>query len=275
MSVRKQCEIIGYNRSNVYYDAHPREYHSQEFRERVMAKLDYWNTTEPAWGLKKLIPLLAKDNLKASRDLIYELQAEMGLKTIYPHKNLSKANQNAKKMPYLLKKMRADDMIWLPNLVWAIDVTYIKMGMSHMYLTAVIDWFSWLIAGWKLSDTLETAPVLAAVQQAMDLYGSPAIINSDQGSQFTSDEYIRFLQKNNIRQSMDGKARWIDNVIIERWFRSLKCENIYINEYNSPRALRRGVSDYINDYNYHRPHQSLDNMRPFEIFTYLFAHLSA
>jgi putative transposase len=250
----------------VYYEAHPREYHSTEFREAVMAKLDYWNTTEPAWGVQKLIPLLEKDGLKASRDLIYELQAEMGLKTIYPHKNLSKANQNARKMPYLLKNMRANNMIWLPNLVWAIDITYIKMGMSHMFLTAVIDWFSRFIVGWHLSELLDTDPVICALKSAFSNYGYPAIINSDQGTQFTSDDYIKFLADWGIRQSMDGKARWADNVVIERFFRSLKVENIYIYDYCSPRELRIGISSYIDRYNSIRPHQSLDYKTPFDVY---------
>ena len=264
--MRRQCEILGYNRSNVYYEAHPREYYSTEFREQVMARLDYWNTTEPAWGVPKLIPLLANEGLKVSRDLIYELQAEMGLKTIYPHKNLSKANQNAKKMPYLLKKMRTDNMIWLPNLVWAIDITYIKMGMSHMYLTAIIDWFSRLIMGWRLSELFDTAPVIEAVRAAIGKYGTPAIINSDQGSQFTSDDYIGLLADFRIRQSMDGKGRWADNVVIERFFRSLKVENIYIYDYCNPRELRLGISGYIDKYNSLRPHQSLGYKTPYEIY---------
>ena len=266
LSVRTQCEILGYNRSNVYYESHPREYHSTEFREKVMARLDYWNTTEPAWGVKKLIPLLEKEGLHASRDLIYELQAEMGLKTIYPHKNLSKANQNARKMPYLLKNMRKNNLIWLPNLVWAIDITYIKMDMSHMYLTAIIDWFSRFIVGWYLSDILDTYPVIYALNSAFDEYGYPSIINSDQGTQFTSDEYIKLLADLSIRQSMDSKDRWADNIVIERFFRSLKVENIYIHDYSCPRELRLGVSDYINKYNSVRPHQSLGYKTPFDIY---------
>ena len=144
-----------------------------------------------------------------------------------------------------------------------------------MYLTAIIDWHSRYIVGWALSDTLETAPILEAVREAIELYGCPAILNSDQGSQFTSDDYTGLLAENGIRQSMDGKARWIDNVIIERWFRSLKCENIYITEYSSPRELRRGIGDYINEYNHHRPHQSLGNKRPVEIYKGIFTNLAA
>src|SRR5659263_102672 len=170
---------------------------------------------------------------------------EMGIYCIYPKPNLSKRNQAHKVFPYLLRNIG----ITAPNQVWAIDITYIKMGKSHMYLTAIIDWYSRYIVGWELSDTLDTAPVLLAVKSAIATYGKPGIINSDQGCQFTSEDYTTFLKTEKIRQSMDGKARWVDNVIIERWFRSLKCDNIYINEYQTPRALRIGSTQYIAQYN--------------------------
>jgi putative transposase len=135
-----------------------------------------------------------------------------------------------------------------------------------MYLIAIIDWFSRFIVGWELADTLESAPVLDCVNRSVEKHGIPAILNSDQGSQFTGDGYMSYLRKRGIRQSMDGKGRWIDNVIIERWFRSLKIENIYINEYASPRDLRFGIDDYVDRYNYIRPHQSLCDKTPFRVF---------
>lgn len=191
---------------------------------------------------------------------------EMGIYAIYPKPNLSKPDKGHK-LPYLLKNMN----IYLPNQVWAIDITYIPMKHGHMYLTAVIDWYSRFIVGWELSDTLDTAPVIQAVEKAINNYGIPGIINSDQGSQFTSDDYKAFLKKHSIRQSMDGKARWVDNVIIERWFRSLKCEWVYINEYNSPRELRAGIREYIKDYNGLRPHQSHGYDTPTAVYNGKFA----
>ncbi|WP_156946386.1 IS3 family transposase [Desulfitibacter alkalitolerans] len=143
------------------------------------------------------------------------------------------------------------------------DITYIKMGRSHMYLTAIIDWYSRYIVGWELSDTLDTAPVLAAVKKAISQYGKPEIINSDQGSQFTSDEYTSYLKQENIKQSMDGKGRWIDNVVIERWFRSLKIERIYPYEFTSPRELRIGIREYVQEYNNERPHQTHNYSTPY------------
>jgi putative transposase len=183
---------------------------------------------------------------------------EMGIYAIYPKPNLSKPGKEHKRFPYLLK----NKSILFPNQVWAIDITYIPMKHGHMYLTAIIDWYSRFIVGWALSDTLDTSPVIEALTLAMKQYGTPCIINSDQGSQFTSDAYIKLLAENGIRQSMDGKARWVDNVIIERWFRSLKTEYVYINDYASPRELRSGIDGYVLDYNTLRPHQSLDQETP-------------
>ena len=133
-------------------------------------------------------------------------------------------------------------------------------------MTAIIDWYSRYLVGWALSDSLDTAPVLDALKAAIERYGYPAIINSDQGSQFTSREYTEYLEQSNIRQSMDGKARWVDNVLIERWFRSLKCECIYINEFNSPRELRCGISAYVNEYNNERPHSEHAGDYPAEVY---------
>jgi len=149
------------------------------------------------------------------------------------------------------------------------------MKHGHMYLTAIIDWYSRFIVGWALSDTLDTAPVLQAVESAIEKYGVPGIINSDQGSQFTSDDYTSYLKKHDIRQSMDGKARWVDNVVIERWFRSLKHENIYINEYTNPKELRRGIAGYINDYNFSRPHESFDYSVPAMVYGGKFGALAS
>ena len=166
-------------------------------------------------------------------------------------------------------------MVSFPNQVWSIDITYIKMPHSHMYLTAIIDWFSRKIMGWELSDTLDTAPVLDAVRNAVEHFGTPAILNSDQGSQFTSAEYKALLKSLGIRQSMDGKSRWADNIMIERWFRSLKTELIYINEFRSPRQLRQAIRQYVSDYNTLRPHEALDYAAPEDVYLSCFAPLSA
>ena len=263
LSIKKQCELLGINRTTLYYKPVKPEEEALALEEHIKARIDFWHTYDCTWGHRKLRRKLVKeDGIKIGRKLILRYMAEMHICPVYPKPNLSKADKAAMKMPYLLKNLTIDH----PNHVWAVDITYIKMGRSHMYLTAVIDWNTRFIVGYELSDTLDTVPVLDAMKRAIEQYGKPEIINSDQGSQFTSDEYISLLKKEDIRQSMDGKARWVDNVIIERWFRSLKCELIYINEFNSPKELRRAIGEYIQRYNTARPHESLDYHYPAELY---------
>ena len=266
LSVSRQCELLGLNESTYYYKPEGPSAEKLAREEALMAAIDRWHTKMPYLGCRKLVAKLSADGIKTNRKEVKRFMDRMGIYAVYPKPNLSKRNKQHKVYPYLLR----NKPIFLPNQVWAADITYIKMKHSHMYLTAIIDWHSRFIVGWALSDTLDTAPVLKAVKQATERYGTPSIINSDQGCQFTSDEYTRFLARQGIRQSMDGKARWIDNVIIERWFRSLKHEDIYINEYSSPNALRRGIAAYIADYNYNRPHQSLDNEMPEKVYNICF-----
>ena len=265
MSVKRRCELLGVPRANVYYKPKELSAEEKEREELIKRRLDYWHTKSPCSGVRKLRRFLRDEGLTVGRKLIKRYMDEMGIYAIYPKPNLSKPGKH--KLPYLLKNLN----IFLPNQVWAIDITYIPMRHGHMYLTAVIDWFSRKIVGWELSDTLDTAPVLEAVRQAIETHGTPAILNSDQGSQFTSDDYMAFLKKHSIRQSMDGKARWVDNVIIERWFRSLKTEYIYINDYDSPKTLRAGIRQYVEDYNGLRPHQSHGYDTPAAVYSGKFA----
>lgn len=217
----------------------------------------------PYLGVRKLRrKLQTEDHLLVGRKLIKRYMDEMGIYAVYPKPNLSKRNLQHKVYPYLLRNLEINQV----NQVWSIDITYIRMGKGHMYLTAIIDWYSRYLVGWELSDTLDTAPVLEAVQKAICHYGKPNIINSDQGSQFTSAEYTTYLKENQIKQSMDGKARWVDNVVIERWFRSLKVECIYPYEYLNPRALRNGIRGYIREYNDERPHETHNYYTPAEIY---------
>lgn len=267
LTVKRRCELLGVKRWKAYPKAKEEDAAALEREERLKRRIDYWHTKLPCAGVRKLRVLLHEDGLTAGRKLIRRLMNEMGIYAIYPKPNLSLPDKEHPKFPYLLK----NKSILFPNQVWAIDITYIPMQHGHMYLTAIIDWYSRLIVGWSLSDTLDTAPVLEALFRAMEQYGVPCIINSDQGSQFTSGAYVSFLKDNGIKQSMDGKARWIDNVIIERWFRSLKTEYIYINEYASPRELRSGIEDYVRDYNTLRPHQNLAYETPTAVFVSAFS----
>ena len=261
LTVVRQCKLLDINRSSVYYNPIEPDI---ERENRIKNRLDYWHTKMPYLGARKLRNLLQEvDQIEAvGRKLIKRYMAEMGIYAVYPKPNLSKRNQQHKIYPYLLRNLA----IKHANQVWAIDISYIRMSRGHMYLTAIIDWYSRYIVGWELSDTLDTAPVLAAVKNAISRYGKPGIINSDQGGQFTSDEYTKYLKSAQIKQSMDGKARWVDNVIIERWFRSLKTECIYPNEYLTPKALRAGIREYIKEYNTERPHETHGYRTPEAIY---------
>ena len=266
LSVRRQCELLHLNRSSVYYT--PKEPSEEERirRETIMGRLDYYHTKFPSIGSRKLVVLLNQEGYEVGRKLVRRLMSEMGLHTIYPKENLSKRNFKETIVPYLLRNRQ----ISFPNEVWSIDITYIKLYDTHMYLTAIIDWYSRKLMGWKLSDTLCTEPVLEAVKEAVEKYGTPAIINSDQGSQFTSTEYKALLKSLKIRQSMDGRSRWADNIMIERWFRSLKTEEVYINEYHSPRELRQALEKYVSDYNSQRPHEALGYKTPDAVYATCF-----
>jgi putative transposase len=270
------CGLLGIPRT-AQYRKHKEP--DTEMEERIKARLDYWHTMMPHLGSRKLVAKLREDDTAGARDaaeegreyrpmgagrkLVRRYMSEMGIVVVHPKPKLSSPAKHHKKYPYLL---RDKSFIRFPNQVWAVDITYIKMSHGHMYLTAIIDWHSRCLLGWDLSDTLDAAPVCDAVKAAMDRHGVPAIINSDQGSQFTSDEYTALLREKRVRQSMDGKGRWVDNVVIERWFRSFKTEWLYVTEINTPRELRAGIAAYISDYNFERPHQSLGYKKPAEMY---------
>ena len=261
LTVSEQCRLLEVNRTTLYYKPVKTVDEVLEEEEYIKSKIDIEHTLHCVFGHRKLrSELKRKYGINIGRKKLLRYMKEMNIMPIYPKPNLSKPKKDAVKMPYLLKNLN----ICRPNQVWAIDITYIKMGRTHMYLTAIIDWNTRFIVGCELSETLDTAPVLKAVREAVSKYGKPEIINSDQGSQFTSDDYVEFLKKQGIRQSMDGKARWVDNVMIERWFRTLKCELIYIEEFDNPRQLRKRIGEFVGDYNTARPHESLDYHYPAE-----------
>lgn len=269
--MRRQCELLGITRSTVYYEPKQPDEQAQRLKEAILSRIDYWHTTLPCMGTRKLAAKMCAEGYPVGRKLVRSYMQEMGIHAVYPKSNLSKRNFKEAIVPYLLR----NKVVLFPNQVWSVDITYIRMQHGHMYLTAIIDWFSRKIVGWELSDTLDTAPVLDAVREAVERFGTPAILNSDQGCQFTSTEYKTLLKSLNIRQSMDGKSRWADNIMIERWFRSLKTELIYINEFRSPKELRRAIRQYVSDYNTLRPHEALNYDTPEATYLSCFAPLSA
>ena len=189
MAVSKQCELLGVPRSRFYYEPKKLGSSETEHLEKLRRRIDYWHTKHCYMGHRKIAKKLkVEDGFDVGKKLVRRLMKEMGLYAVYPKPNLSKPGKGHRVFPYLLKNMS----IFLPNQVWAVDITYIPMKRGHMYLSAIIDWYSRCVVGWALSDTLETAPILAAVKEAIAKHGTPAIINSDQGSQFTSEEYIEY-----------------------------------------------------------------------------------
>jgi len=263
----RKCELLEIPRSTLYAPVKAKEKDvlrrlDAEEKEKRMAMMDRIHAVMPATGARKMARMLTKGGLPTNRYEAGELMRQMNIYAIYPLPNTSRPARGHPKFPYLLKGKR----IWLPNQAWAIDITYIPFKGGHMYLTAVIDLFSRMIVGWALSDSLVVGPVIKCVQQAFDTYGIPALMNSDQGSHFTSIAYVELLASNHVAQSMDGKARWVDNVIIERWFRTLKTEYVHINAFETPRELRTGITCFIETYNSLRLHESLDYETPKKVW---------
>lgn len=213
LSVRRQCELLKINRSSLYYDeTKPEDTAKAVLKEELMQRIDDWYTKYPYLGSRKILVKLQEEGYNICRKTVRNIMWEMAIYVIYPKENLSKRNFKESIVPYLLRNYTVN----FPNQVWSIDITYIPMKKGHMYLTAIIDWFSRKVITHYLSDTLDTNSVTTPVKEAIERYGIPAIINSDQGSQFTSTAYKLLLKSYKIRQSMDGKSRWADNIMIER-----------------------------------------------------------
>lgn len=258
LPITKQAELLSLNRSSLYYKP------VQPSPEDVAMKhrIDTIYTQFPFFGSRKITEMLKKEGVNINRKRVQRHMREMGIQAVYPGPNLSKRNLEHRVYPYLLKGVN----ITRPNQVWSIDITYIRLNHSWMYLTAIIDWCSRFILSWELDQTLEMDFVLEAVQQAFT-FGTPDIFNSDQGSHFTSPKYVYLLKEYpSIQISMDSKGRALDNIMIERFWRSLKYEEVYLNDYEMPKEARTGIRDYINLYNYQRPHQSLNYQTPATIY---------
>lgn len=259
LSISRQADLLSINRTSLYY--RPVLIRNEELRIKHL--IDEIYTSHPEYGYRRMTKVLNRDyhvgiNQKRTR----RYMREMGIHGFCPGPNLSKRLRGKYVYPYLLRGLNIDR----PNQVWSIDITYCRMRHGFMYLTAVIDWHSRYIVGFTLSNTLEKAAVIETVNKAIKQYGKPEIINSDQGAQFTSDEYINLLKENSIKISMDGKGRALDNQRIERFFRSFKWEKLYLQEYETGYDLRKMIKEYIDYYNTKRPHQSLGYKTPSEYY---------
>jgi putative transposase len=258
LPLAKQASVLNISRGSLYYQ--PRAVSNDDLL--LMRRIDELHLDYPFAGSRMLQGLLTAEGHKAGRLHVASLMKRMGIEAIYRRPSTSKPAPGHRIYPYLLRKLA----VTKPNQVWATDITYIPMAKGFVYLTAVIDWFSRKVLSWRLSITMDTAFCIEAVEEALARYGRPAIFNTDQGSQFTSSEFTGLLIKNDIRISMDGKGAWRDNVFVERLWRSVKYEEVYLKAYASVSEARASLGRYLSFYNTRRPHMSLDRITPDQVY---------
>ena len=253
ISISTAADLLSVNRTSTYYKGSPVT--EEELQSKAL--IDQLHTANPTWGARQMSAQLKLRGYQVGRKKARRYMTEMAIDPIYPKMNLSKCQQKAAVVPYLLRNAIIDR----PNQAWSIDITYIGMKHGFLYLTAIIDWYSRCIVGWELDDTLDTRACIEACRKAFQV-AKPLILNSDQGCQFTSSVFKAFLKDNDVRQSMDGKSRWADNVKIERWFRSFKYDEAYLTEWNNIREARQAIAAYIHTYNFERCHSAIGNVPP-------------
>lgn len=255
----RQCELLGIARSTSYYKCQDGE---KPDNLKMMDLMDKQYDQCPAMGVRQMVDYLKGEGYRVGRKLVRRLMALMGLRAVYPLKSLSKGGWIKYRMPYLLRGMR----ITRRNQVWSTDISYIPMENGFMYLYAIIDVYSRYIVGWGLYNTLDASNAIEVLDRAVARHGGPEIINSDQGVQYTCEEWHKTCGKYGIRISMDGRARCLDNVWIERFWRTIKREYVYLNPESSVYALRNGIRKYIDYYNHRRCHQGLGHQVPCMVY---------
>ena len=256
LSIRRQCELIGLNRSSYYLELAG----ESPFNLHLMRVIDEQYLRTPFYGYPKMTIALQQQGYAVNRKRIARLMQLMGIQAIVPKRNLSQPAPEHKIYPYLLRHVA----ITHPYQVWSTDITYVPLRQGFMYLVAIIDWFSRYVLAWQLSNTLEGSFCLEALELALS-QGKPEIFNTDQGSQFTAEVFTGRLEAANIAVSMDGRGRALDNIFVERLWRTVKYEDIYLKDYDSVPALQQGLQDYFQFYNHVRPHQSLAYRTPAEV----------
>ena len=257
LSIRTQCEYLGIPRSSYY---HTPKGETQENLE-IMLLMDEHILEEPTAGVLTMQSMLKDREIRASYERVRRLMRKANIRAIYPRKHLTVLGEKKYVYPYLLRNL---DII-RANQVWEIDITYIPMQQGFMYLTAIIDVYSRYIVGWGLSNSLDADSSLRVVKEAVDTHGKPEILNSDQGSQFTCKEYVEYLKKEQIQISMDGKGRALDNIYIERFWRTIKYQYIYLNPANNGLELFQGIKKWLDRYHY-RDHQGIERNKPALIY---------
>ena len=258
LSLRRQCALLGVARSGVYRPVKP----ANDNDAALMRRIDELFTAWPFLGSRRMTAMLRAESVSVNRKRVQRLMRLMGIAALGPKPRTSKPAPGHKIYPYLLR----DVTIERPNHVWAADITYIPIGRGFLYLVAILDWASRAVLAWRLSNTMDVSFCLSALEEALARFGKPEIFNTDQGSQFTSAAFTAALDEAGVAISMDGRGRWMDNVFIERLWRSLKHEDVYLKGYADGREAARGVADWIAFYNERRPHQALADRTPMAVW---------
>ena len=258
MTVTHQCELLDLCRSSLYYQPKP----VSQADLKLMRRIDELHLAHPFLGARRLARMLQREGVKVGRRHVGTLMHVMGIEAIYRKKRTSIAAEGHTIYPYLL----ANVAITRPNQVWATDITYVPMAHGFAYLVAILDLYSRKVLSFRVSNAMSTDFCVEALEEALTRYGTPEIFNTDQGSQFTAEDFTAVLLAKGVRVSMDGKGRWVDNVFVERLWRSVKYEDIYLHAYESVRELKTALARYFEFYNVRRPHQSLDYRTPDEMY---------
>ena len=258
LSVTKQCRLLGLKRSTYYYQAKGESPYNQE----LMRRIDKQFLETPFYGTRQMKRHLVNMGYIVGRRRVKRLMRKMGLAAVYQKPRTSNPHRDHKTYPYLLRGLKVDR----PNQVWCADITFIQMQRGFLYLVAVMDWYSRAVLSWRLSNTMDSDFCVAALEDAINRYGVPDIFNTDQGSQFTSCDFTRTLKEAGTKISMDGRGRWMDNIFIERLWRSLKWECVYLRELESGSHARAELGKWFHFYNWQRPHSFFDGKRPIEVY---------
>ena len=258
LPVTRQCQLLNLNRSTVYYQ--PMGVSDEDLK--LMRLIDEIHLKRPFYGSRRIRDDLQDLGYPVNRKRVQRLMRKMGIMALYPKVNTSRPGKGHKIYPYLLRGLTIDR----PNQVWATDLTYIPMAKGFVYVVAIMDWYSRKVLAWRVSNSMDADPCVEALEEAISRYGAPDIFNTDQVSQFTSDAFSGVLKEADIKISMDGKGRWVDNVFVERLWRSLKYEEVYLKAYDTVAEARLGIGNYFRFYNRERRHQSLDRQTPDQVY---------
>lgn len=260
MPVVRQCELAGVSRATVYAQRVPQS--ASEFDLALLGLIDEQYTRRPFYGSRKMVSFLKTRGYRVNRKRVQRLMRILGLAGMAPGPNTSRPHPQHKVYPYLLRGV----VVTRSNQVWSTDITYIRLAHGFVYLVAVIDWYSRRVLSWRISNTLDTMFCVDCLEEALQRYGNPEIFNTDQGCQFTSESFTGVLMAHGIAISMDGRGRALDNIFVERLWRSVKYEDVYLKGYSNTTELMIGLAEYFVFYNGERPHQSLGNLTPDEVY---------